>query len=271
MKYVSLYFLTALLLVGCQNQVPSSVEQTAIMDTQVAMVINQSLASTLAAQTETANEIRTQTYTPTPQPATVTPTASNTSTPTNTPKPFDISVCKNFSINLSGGLSDETILPQLANYSEKCVKFLYMPGSHPIMGFDYLLSFKAEIIKDSDTPSSVELPNVVSFVWGIFHYDQSSETSTVYLRHIELIPSGKQPIQKEGLYTVGENGDISPGVWKSGLFSTDTDSCYWARINPSDGSIKDNHFGIGGVTITLYEGDVFETNEDCTPWFFVNP
>lgn len=270
MKDIKGFFLLATLITGCQSSVLRSAEQTAVMETQAAIVI-QSFVSTFAAQTETERAISAQTYTLIPETASITPTASNTSTPISTSKPFDISICQNFFINTSGGLSDETILPQLANFSGKCIKFLYQPGSHPIMGFDYLLSIKGEVIRDSDTPSNIGLPNEISFVWGLFNYDEISKTSTIRLRHVELISPIRQPIENEGLYSVGENGDISPGVWKSGLFSTDTDSCYWARINSNDGSIKDNHFGIGGITITLYEGDVFETNEECTPWFFVNP
>lgn len=68
----------------------------------------------------------------------------------------------------------------------------------------------------------------------------------------------------DGLWTVGL--EIAPGRWRS---SGTGDDCYWQRSpdgNPDD--IIDNHFGLAGGTVTIREGEEFET-EDCGVWEFV--
>ena len=68
----------------------------------------------------------------------------------------------------------------------------------------------------------------------------------------------------DGRWTVG--GEIAPGRWRS---NGTADDCYWKRSpdgNPDD--IIDNHFGNAGGTVTLREGEEFET-DDCGTWEFV--
>lgn len=68
----------------------------------------------------------------------------------------------------------------------------------------------------------------------------------------------------DGLWTVGV--EIAPGRWRS---TGTADDCYWKRSpdgNPDD--IIDNHFGNAGGTVTIREGEEFET-DDCGTWEFV--
>lgn len=65
----------------------------------------------------------------------------------------------------------------------------------------------------------------------------------------------------DGFFTVGI--EIAAGKWRS---DGQGDSCYW-QISP-DGNpddIIDNHFGNAGGTVTLREGQEFET-DDCGTW-----
>jgi len=69
----------------------------------------------------------------------------------------------------------------------------------------------------------------------------------------------------DGLWTVGL--EIAAGQWRS---NGTGDSCYWQRSpdgNPDD--IIDNHFGLAGGTVTLQDGEEFETSR-CGTWEFVS-
>lgn len=68
----------------------------------------------------------------------------------------------------------------------------------------------------------------------------------------------------DGLYSVGL--EMGAGKWRS---NGSGDSCYWKRSpdgNPDD--ILDNHFGLAGGSVTVHDGEEFET-EGCGIWEFV--
>ncbi len=64
-----------------------------------------------------------------------------------------------------------------------------------------------------------------------------------------------------GLWTVGL--EMAAGVWRS---SGGGSSCYWERHpDGSPDDIIDNHYGSGGGTVTVRDGEEFET-ADCGTW-----
>jgi len=134
---------------------------------------------------------------------------------------------------------------------------------------------KLKVQTDKDTPPDVVPPKQYSSVWGILliagQPPENTQSDVLLLRRVDILPANQAPIHMSGLYRVGKESEIAPGSWKSALLPTATDSCYWERTNPVTGDIIANHFGIGGVGIRLYEGEVFETNPDCLPWYYVGP
>jgi hypothetical protein len=219
----------------------------------------------------------TATFTPSPK-YTATPIGTPTNTPTSTisPTPFSTVGCKKLLINLTTTTTDDQIDAQLNAYDGQCVILFYLPhtGDAPtLIGFDFILDFKATIKVDNKNPYVKDFSNNTSYakLWGIFTSKPNQDRSTLDLRKYEVQPKNQSPITQEGLYAVGATGEMAPGVWKSGQLSTWADDCYWARINPSTGAIKDNHFGIGGISIRVYEGDVFETNKNCLSWYYTGP
>lgn len=111
--------------------------------------------------------------------------------------------------------------------------------------------------------------------WGLFDHIPGAglrENDAIFtIRRLVEYPENQGPIVGSGLFAVGSESEMSPGAWKSALLPTESSACYWARLNPDTGSIRDNHFGIGGVVVRVYEGDIFETNGRCGYWFYTGP
>ena len=218
------------------------------------------------------------TFTPTPEftpTNTVTPT--ETATPTLTPTPFNVSGCVSFSFPAGLDADYEGIRAQLEGYVGKCVRFFFerteFLGSYTdyLKGDDLVYSVEVKVVKDDFTPPETSKPKVYGRVWGILEAPKNRKDPYVLqLRKSEIFADNQLPIE-EGRYLVGESAEISPGLWKSGASPTWTGECYWAIINPSTGNIKQNHFGIGGMTVRLSGGDLFETNEKCSDWYYIGP
>ncbi|GAA5189788.1 hypothetical protein GCM10023346_05290 [Arthrobacter gyeryongensis] len=71
---------------------------------------------------------------------------------------------------------------------------------------------------------------------------------------------------KSGLHVVG--GDVQPGTYTTtGPDGTNSVGCYyaWKTGTGSDASIKDNNIVKGAATVTLANGEVFESTS-CTAW-----
>ncbi|MBT2513400.1 hypothetical protein [Arthrobacter sp. ISL-30] len=71
---------------------------------------------------------------------------------------------------------------------------------------------------------------------------------------------------KNGLHVVG--GDVQPGVYTTaGPDGTNSVGCYyaWMTSTGSDADIKDNNIVRGVATVTLVNGEVFESSS-CQPW-----
>ena len=212
--------------------------------------------------------------------ATIIPTQTITPTPTNTPIPYNKSQCRTISVPKINADADyeQEIRNTLNKYDGLCVRLYFEPWEYVDKTYNfgvldnYLDSFDLDLTIDSETPTDIKIPNVFSKVWGVIHVpDNLDEVVSLAIRDVEEYPSNQQPINDDGLYEVGKNTEMYPGVWKSANDPTWTSECYWARINPSNGSIKDNHFGIAGMSVRVYEGDIFETNDECTSWYFVKP
>ncbi len=209
-------------------------------------------------------KIVTLTFTPGP---TSTPTPSPT--PTKTPTPFNINACVPLIVNINTSSPPEQDQEEYLRYDGLCVKVFYDPSFTG--GGEYTADFKwsiqAILLKDEQTPPNVNKPTQFSIVWGIFKV--VGEELFIHLRRVDVLPKNQVPVHN-GMYIIGVNSDMYPGTWKSNLSATDTDSCYWERTNPTTGNIIDNHFGIGGMSVRVYEGELFQT-DDCGIWFFVNP
>lgn len=67
---------------------------------------------------------------------------------------------------------------------------------------------------------------------------------------------------------VGVDNEIAPGLWKSADAPTDSTSCYWARMDATTGEIINNHFGLSGIQVQVFEGEVLQV-ESCGTWFYV--
>jgi hypothetical protein len=200
-----------------------------------------------------------------------TPTPENTSTPTPTWAPFNQSGCIEFTFPSVTEADKKLFDEKLQALVGKCVKFFF-DGKEYVLGTDLIYMSNASVIADDLTPPDMAVPDAYSIVWGIL--DEPSKKGgawRIYLRKAEVFKDNQQPIFSADLYTVGVEGDMAPGAWKSGVHATWGSDCYWARINPNTGDIKDNHFGVGGTTVRVYEGDVFETNVDCLNWYYVGP
>lgn len=159
----------------------------------------------------------------------------------------------------------------------KCVALYYRKDPYSgsddyLLGSDLVYAAEVTIITDEATPSDTLISEDYAKVWGILEAATDiGEPWGLRLRKVENYQKNQMPIEDDGNYTVGKDGDMSPGTWKSGADPTWGSDCYWARINQSTGNIIQNHFGVGGITVRLSEGDIFETNNDCTTWFFINP
>ena len=221
----------------------------------------------------------TVTYTPGPSPTstdTTTPTPSLT--PTATPTPFNVAGCMNLQSvpnywNIDEDEYKDKLYPFYNKYNGKCVKFYFKDGLG-IIGTDYgwlkPISRLVTLIIDEASPAEITKSFVdYSTVWGIWK-EKSPGKYQILLRRVSQYPPLQQPIEYDGFYMVGDDYDISAGQWKSLWPPGTVDNCYWARTNPNTGYIKDNHFGLAGIYVRLYEGDMFES-DDCAPWIFVSP
>ena len=257
-------------------EVPIEVEVTRIVEKVITVTFTPTPVHT-STSTSTPTITPTPTITSTP---TRTPTSTPTVTPTPTATPFKLSQCVDFKLTRFPGLPGKVDAEELKAYDGKCIHSYYEKslGTIYLVPVDHLnhgnigVTFK----KDAETPEDVSaiLSTTYGEVWGIFDQNQNAGLmeldGNILLRNITEFEVNKSP-KIEGLFAVGAGLDMAPGMWKSGMLPTDSDNCYWARLNPNNGSIRDNHFGIGGMTIRVYEGDIFETNGNCSPWFYVGP
>jgi hypothetical protein len=269
--------------VGCAQSTPvamtpvvMTVIHTRVAEVPVTVVVTQFITVTVEVPvtvTPTPTPVNTPTPTNTP---TITPTPTNTATPTPTPTPFSIARCRDLQIKLTATMTDEQIQTQFDSYHGQCVRLIFDPQYGDLATTDLMLYLtKLQLKEDAITPTGMKALEEYSSVWGIFlaagQPPDNTTSDILLLRRVDVLPKNQAVIHDEGLYSVGKDGEMAPGVWKSALLSTDTGSCYWARINPDTGSIKANHFGVGGVSVRVYEGEVFETNDSCTPWYYVSP
>ena len=279
MKKVIALTLLVFLLTACAPSEASI--QTAIAETQAVWtaIPTQTPAATIAIKIGvTRIVIVTATYTSTPL---NTPTVTNTSTatpsPTLSPTPFVVSGCRNMSYNIPVPNPNfvELLNERINSYDGKCVKLIYDPKEGYVSPENFLTVFASNnfrvqkmltITQDSETPAGVKAPTAYSVVWGVF-----KAPNELLIRRVDPLPKNQSPIHAEGLYTVGEDAQLAPGTWKSALAPTETDSCYWERTNPTTGDIKANHFGIGGISVRIYEGEIFQTDAECLPWYYVGP
>lgn len=270
-----LVLLAALALAACGNTPPATVVVTQVVTRQVRITVPVTVkvpVTVLAPQTVQVTVIVTPTFTPGPTPTpTITPTPRPTATPTPSPTPFRVGNCSTLNITRSASTTSNDIERQLKKYHDRCVKILFVPG-HGKFTVNMSYAFRSlGVISDDQSP---ELPQEDAYLYGIFYLHNTAENpndnNRILLRRADLIPPNKRPIFEDGLYTVGANAQMSPGTWKSALLPTDTDECYWARLNPNNGDIKANHFGIGGVTVHVYPGEVFKT-DGCSPWVYLGP
>lgn len=84
-----------------------------------------------------------------------------------------------------------------------------------------------------------------------------SQTATVEALGVLGAPKGN------GFYQVGIT--ILPGKWRS---NGTGGSCYWARLNASQGLI-DNHFGPAGGTVNILPSDYEVEFDGCGSWVYV--
>lgn len=237
----------------------------------------------LITPTFTPTSINTPTVTPTPS-ITPTPTQTATATPTNTPPPtatpFNVSQCVDFVLTRFPGLPGKVDEGELSSYDGKCIHSFYQKslGSIYLVPIDHLNhgNIQVEFKKDAESPEGVRTAVSAPYgeIWGIFEQDSNAglmeSDGDILIRQLVEFAANQSPIIS-GLAEVGVEAEMAPGSWKSALLATETSDCYWARLNPSDGSIRDNHFGIGGMIIRVYEGDIFETNGECGTWFYIGP
>lgn len=122
------------------------------------------------------------------------------------------------------------------------------------------------LVADPNADESVQKLGKLKWMWiyGVI-IDPKNDKPQVSIVHIDEIPATKLP-KEDGLYEVGV--DIEPGPWKSGMSLTDTDSCYWARLD-RNGNIIDNYFGIGGITMNIGVNDGVIKFDGCGPMYYM--
>lgn len=275
MKRALLLTFLMLFMVACSSSEPI-VEVREVEVTKLVTEIVKETVPVVETQLVTVEitKIVTPTETPGPSPTptlTLTPTITPTLTPT--PTPFNVSRCEKLELPIPKTDNANPWKDSLPNFDGKCVQLIYEPfikSDKGVVGFDYLLSFNVDFVIDYDTPEGVTKPKEYSYVWGIFEYVEY-QNYKLYLRRVEVLPNNQRSIWKEGLYTVGETAEMAPGLWKASTPPNWEDSCYWARINYDNGDIKANHFGTTGMTVRLYENEIFETNDNCPPWYYIGP
>jgi len=100
----------------------------------------------------------------------------------------------------------------------------------------------------TNTPTASPIPTATP---------DTSQTATVQALGVLGAPKGN------GFYQVGIT--ILPGKWRSNGTGS---SCYWARLDASQGLI-DNHFGPAGGTITILASDYEVELDGCGNWIYV--
>ena len=266
-----------------------SPQPTTVIVSSTPTITNTSSPTKTPEPTFTFTISTTSTITPTPS---LSPTPTITPTPTPTATPFGTSGCVNLKSHpdywnlwhensITGDEAEKSIQAYYDSFDGKCVKFFAWNWTR-VVTTDYLISLsRASLCIDNFTPRDVadatqmhsssyvddyRVANNYSTAWGIWNVIESGEYE-VLLRRLAPFSTHQQPIIDDGIYNVGSESEIIPGQWKSIIPSED---CYWARINPSTGNIKQNHYGVGGIYVRLYEGDLFKS-KDCAPWVFVQP
>lgn len=124
-------------------------------------------------------------------------------------------------------------------------------------------------------------PTLASIVASLAHLlpldvEATLDESAMRARLDECYVAGKEQGEREaavalliqpkgqGIWTVGL--EIAAGRWRS---TGDGQQCYWQRSpDGAPDDIIDNHFGSAGGTVTLREGEEFQT-QDCGTWEFV--
>jgi len=219
----------------------------------------------------------TMTFTPTiTLTPTITPTQTLTSTPTLTPTPFNIYGCRDLKLNINQTTTNKQIQEMLNAFHGQCVRVIVDPIQYNLVATtDLLLYFnKLEIETDELSPSDVFPLNKYSSVYGIYLIagkNNDNDKDQLLIRRVDILPENQKPIHHEGMYLVGKDLEMAPGAWKSARLSTDTDSCYYERTNQTTGNIIQNHFGIAGISIRVYEGEIFQTDDECAPWIYIGP
>jgi hypothetical protein len=278
-SYISLFLVITT--IGCQSEEPTITELPATQ-TQTSTPIpptytetippadqfktreaNRATESVFKTGTASAIGTATQLYiTPTiTDTATSTPTPTNTATSTITPTPVNLAYC---SLIQNANSFEENLESNVG----KCYRFMWDPDRGALEpGFVNAVSSRLKI--DPLTPEDLEKPHEYSQVWGVLTLEDGYPYFAI--REVKEFDETKQPRfcskrYDDCLWEVGVL--MAPGSWKSSLSSTASDSCYWARVNKNSGSIISNHFGIGGVSVYLYEGEIFETTRDCGTWYY---
>ncbi len=268
MRYFLILFFV--MITGCTNTTnpePIIIEVTREVEIPITVTVDNifpfPVPTIIVTQTNTSGPSPTPSNSPTITPSPIL-------TPTPTPTPWLLSNCVKLKLDVPRDFSYEIINPQFEKYNDECVKLIYLPYFDGYVGFNYIYPFLAKTILDGTTPADVISPSSFSHVWGIFNISPSG-IKTIALRRVEKIQSNQSVIQDKGLYSVGEGLEMSPGLWISAVPETWTDSCYWARSNANSGNTISSHYGIAGMTIRVFEGQVFDTNDECAPWFYVGP
>jgi hypothetical protein len=212
----------------------------------------------------------TVTNTPGPSPTptiTSTPTRTPTLTPTNTP--VNVSNCRRITFTASAA---STPMEQLRQYNGQCISMFYDPAEERAYGSDYFFAIRVNLNIDENQFPDLNYPSQYGFIYGVLDYVPEQNSMPQFnLVRFDQISQNQRPVHGELLLAVGVNERMAPGIWKSSSLPTDNDSCYWARMDPNTGDIRDNNFGLPGVSVRLYEGDVFESNEYCGTWYYVGP
>jgi len=260
-KIAIIYLLCLLILAGCG---PNEAE------------IAQMLAQTVdALPTQTSQPTYTPPAVPTPQTVVITPT------PASTPMRYDPTDCKAISIP-DYSISPDRVWVQrehLKRYEGMCVEMYLQsrdaPNGEPqLFGIldNYVDSFGVELVFSTHTAGMIEIPSAFSQINGILLVPEDpDETVQLVMGEIIEIPANQQPLVGEGIYEVGENAVMYPGIWVSANELTFEEDCAWSRIDAKNGFIKDGDMGPVGTSVMVSAGEKFQTNAACGVWYYITP
>jgi hypothetical protein len=282
MKSVYCLVFIAVLLTSCSSTPSADTVATSVAATIAAQAVQQAQVSPAAPQpTDTTAPTATQEPTSTPKPtktprptntkaptqtAQPTKTTGPTSTPTLSPTPISLSAFQplyNWEelITISEGHNGQLVRAFTYDNEDNIVGdyFMYSPDYGERGVYCYLIA-------DPNADESVQNLGKLKWMWiyGVI-IDSKNDRTQLSVVHIDDIPLTKQP-KYDGLYKVGT--DIEPGRWKSGMGMTDTDSCYWARID-DNGNIIDNYIGIGGITMNVSPSDTVIKFDGCNYMYYL--